>query len=89
MNCHIFVVWSDDQTWPWSWSWSDIHGHDPLQEDISKTGKFGCCQSQVDAGGSEVDHPRLLDHDGQGVGRLGPRRSMGGPAGSQEVNREV
>ena len=38
--------------------------------------------SQADAGGSEVDHPRLLDHDGQGVGLQGPRRSMGGPVGS-------
>ena len=77
MNCHIFVVWPDD------------HGHDPVQEGIAKTGRVGYCQSQVDAGGSEVDHPRLLDHDGQGVSRQGPRRSMGGPAGSQKVNKEV
>ena len=55
MNGHIFVVWPDGP------------GHDPAQEDISKTGRVGCCQSQVDAGGSEVDHPRLLDHDGRGV----------------------
>ena len=73
MNCHIFFVWPDDPG--------------PVQEDISKTGRVGCCQSQADAGGSEVDHPRLLDHDGQGVSLQGPRMSMGGPAGSQEVNR--
>ena len=71
MNGHIFVVWPDGP------------GHDPVQEGIAKTGRVGCCQSQVDAGGSEVDH------DGQGVSRQGPRRSMGGPAGSQKVNKEV
>ena len=37
----------------------------------------------MDSGGSEVDHPPLLDHDGQGVGLQGHRRSRGRPTGSQ------
>ena len=64
MNCHIFVVWPDD------------HGHDPVQEGIAKTGRFGYCQSQVDAGGSEVDHPRLLDHDGKGARHAAPEEPI-------------
>ena len=46
-----------------------------------KTGKVGCCK--VDGEGSEVDHKRLIDHDGQGVGLWDY------PPGSQGVNREV
>ena len=39
----------------------------------------------MDSGGSEIDHPPLLDHDGQGVGRQGHRWSRGRPTGSQGV----
>ena len=39
----------------------------------------------MDSGGSEIDHPPLLDHDGQGVGRQGHRGSRGRPTGSQGV----
>ena len=73
MNCHIFFVWPDDPG--------------PVQEDISKTGRVGCCQSQVDAG-----EAKLIIHDcfsmmvkgwvdwvqgDQWVGLQGPRRSTG------------
>ena len=51
-----------------------------MQEDVAKTGKVGCCK--VDGEGSEVDHKRLIDHDGQGVGLWDY------PIGSQGVNRE-
>ena len=54
-----------------------------MQEDVAKTGKVGCCK--VDGEGSEVDHKRLIDYDGQGVGLEGPRESRTRSTGSKGV----
>ena len=88
MNCHIFVVWPDDYG----------HGHGrghglmilvmiQCRKTFQRFVELVAAKVRWMLG--EVDHPRLLDHDGQGVSLQGPRMSMGGPAGSQEVNREV